>query len=227
MTTSISGSAATRKCPSRHCFAFVIFLLGGFVANRLHADAIVVTRAMKAATVAEFFVEEDRIRFEIEVGQADLPAFANALSNQEYERVTGRHQPQKDRLSDFFGNDWRVIADGEALAGTLESIMPAQRVVRDEVTGDPLAVQPQDAPRVIRFRLIYPPDARPRTLVVRPPVSGETPAASIGFVCYHQGLPVNDFRYLPAEVTLDLDWDDPWYSRFRHPNLKRQFNAPS
>ena len=37
-------------------------------------------------------------------------------------------------------------------------------------------------------------------------------AATIGFVCYHEGVPVNDFRYLSEEVTLDLDWDDPWFS---------------
>ena len=52
------------------------------------------------------------------------------------------------------------------------------------------------------------------------------PAVSIGFVLYHCGVPVNDFRYLAAESTVDLDWSDPWYSRFRHPNLRRQFDAP-
>ena len=45
-------------------------------------------------------------------------------------------------------------------------------------------------------------------------------------MCYHNGLPVNDFRYLSSEVILDLDWDDAWYSQFRHPNYRRQFNAP-
>ena len=37
---------------------------------------------------------------------------------------------------------------------------------------------------------------------------------------------MNDFRYLAHEETLDLDWNDAWYSRFRHPNLRRQFDAP-
>ena len=52
------------------------------------------------------------------------------------------------------------------------------------------------------------------------------PAANIGFVLYHDGVPVNDFRYLAAESTVDLDWDDPWYSRFRNKNLRRQYDAP-
>jgi len=37
---------------------------------------------------------------------------------------------------------------------------------------------------------------------------------------------VNDFRYLGVEETLDLDWDDPWYSRFRNRNLRRQYSSP-
>ncbi|NQT13352.1 MAG: hypothetical protein HQ582_11420 [Planctomycetes bacterium] len=52
------------------------------------------------------------------------------------------------------------------------------------------------------------------------------PAARVGFVLYHCGVPVNDFRYLAAESTVDLDWDDPWYSRFRNKNLRRQYDAP-
>jgi len=31
---------------------------------------------------------------------------------------------------------------------------------------------------------------------------------------------------MSSEVTLDLDWNDPWYSRFQNPNLRRQFDAP-
>lgn len=29
-------------------------------------------------------------------------------------------------------------------------------------------------------------------------------------------LPVMDFRYLGGQETLDLDWDDAWYSKFRN-----------
>ena len=60
----------------------------------------------------------------------------------------------------------------------------------------------------------------------QPPLSDNVAAANIGFVCYHDGVPVNDFRYMSGEVTLDLDWEDPWYSRFRHRNLRRQYDAP-
>ena len=38
---------------------------------------------------------------------------------------------------------------------------------------------------------------------------------------YHGGVAVNDFRYLAGEQTVDLDWNDPWYSRFKNKQFKR------
>jgi hypothetical protein len=67
---------------------------------------------------------------------------------------------------------------------------------------------------------------RPQSLSIRPPQNGGGAIANIGFVCFHKGLPVNDFRYLSGDVAIDRDWSDPWYSQFHNPNLRRQFNAP-
>ena len=57
-------------------------------------------------------------------------------------------------------------------------------------------------------------------------VEGRYAAANVGFIVYDRGIPVNDFRYLSRVETLDLDWEDPWYSRFRNRNLVRQYDAP-
>ena len=43
---------------------------------------------------------------------------------------------------------------------------------------------------------------------------------------YHRGLPVTDFRSLGSEEILDLDWSDPWFSKFRNRNLWRQVDSP-
>ena len=48
---------------------------------------------------------------------------------------------------------------------------------------------------------------------------------SIGFIAYHKAVPVIDFRYLGQAVKLNLDWQDPWYSRFDNPNLKRHHKS--
>lgn len=195
-------------------------------ASQAHADAIVVTRAMRASTIAEVFVNENEVSVKIEIGADDVAAFANILPDDFYERIAGKVSPLEERIPTFFESDWVMIADGQPLSGELLRVVPAKRVIRDEVTGDPLIEQSEDAESVIRVELRYPLTAHPRNLAIRPPGSDRGESASIGFICYHDGLPVNDFRYLSQQVTLDLDWDDPWYSRFRHPNLRRTFDSP-
>lgn len=194
--------------------------------NHADADAVVVSRAMQASTIAEIFIEQEHVRAEIEVGAVDAAAFANALPDELYEKVTGHARPFDDRIRTFFESNWVVQGDGQPLRGKLERTVPAKRVVRDDVSGEPMADQPADAEIVIRLTLRYELEDRPQSLTIRPPLTGKDAVANVGFVCYHNGLPVNDFRYMPGEVTLDLDWADPWYSRFRNPNLRRQFDAP-
>lgn len=42
----------------------------------------------------------------------------------------------------------------------------------------------------------------------------------------HQGLPVIDHGVLTQPELLNLNWDDPWYSHFINPKLKRDHNDP-
>ncbi len=42
----------------------------------------------------------------------------------------------------------------------------------------------------------------------------------------HQGLPVIDHGVLTSKETLILDWQDPWYSHFKNPKLKRGHSDP-
>ena len=196
------------------------------VAAEARGDALVVTKAMQATTIAEVFIGAGQIRAEIEIGQADIPAFGNIYPDELFQKLTDQTKPLSDRQQTFFDSDWVIRVDGQALQGTPTRIVVDKRVARDEITGEPLAEQPAAAELVIRLSLQYTLDGHPGTLTIRPPARDGATQANIGFVCYHNGLPVNDFRYLPGEVTLDLDWEDPWYSRFRHPNFTRQFDAP-
>ena len=65
--------------------ALATLLLAG--ATPAAADAIVITQAMKASTIAEIFVEESSIRVEIEIGGRDLPAFHNLMPDSVNERM--------------------------------------------------------------------------------------------------------------------------------------------
>jgi hypothetical protein len=59
------------------CAAFAFMAI--FCADTARADALVITKAMQASTIAEIFIEPTQIRVEIEVGVDDLTAFANIL----------------------------------------------------------------------------------------------------------------------------------------------------
>jgi hypothetical protein len=193
------------------------------------ADALVVSRAMQADTIAEIFVEPNGIRVELEIGAGSIAAFRNLLPDEIYDQLEEHPTPWAERLQRFFELDWVIRFDGGApAAGRLELFEGRRRVERDAITGEPLATGADAGEPVVYAILHYAFDTRPTSLSIAPPreTESDVPAASIGFMAYHHGLPVNDFRYLPAEVVLDLDWDDAWYSRFRNRNLRRQFDAP-
>ena len=192
-------------------FAFVMLLPRMAV-----ADAVIVTRAMKASTILEASVEKDALIVELEIGDEELQKFPVLV-----EAATGTDSlpepiPAASELS--------FMADGTRLRGTIERAEHRKRVERDEVSGEPL--QTQRAEEVLFVLLRYPLRKQPRTLVLSPPSKDGYAIADIGFVIYHQGVPVNDFRYLSASERLELDWEDPFYSRFARKTLKRKFDSP-
>ena len=199
------------------------------VINKAPGDALIVTKAMQASTIAEIFVDEQQVRVNLEIGAQDLKAFQNLLPDDLHQKLTGQTIPWDSRLQTFLSHDWLVLADERPLAGELDHIEVARRVIRDEITGDPFPNQPADAELVIQVELRYPLAGRPAAIAIQPPRDGESgwTTANIGFVSYHQGVAVNDFRYLSAKETLRLDWSDPWYTSFERRNLRRRYFAPA
>jgi len=192
---------------------------------RAWADAIVWTQAMFATTIAEYFIEEGRILVELEIGLDDLEAFRNLLPDEIYEKLGHRPAPLPQRLAVFFAQDLAIVPDdGPPLAGRLLEIGPRERVKRDAITGEPLPVSEGEEEVVVFARLEYRMPGRPATLTLLGPRG--PPSASVGFVAYDRKVPVNDFRYLVPSQTLDLDWEDPWYTQFRTRALRRQYFAP-
>jgi hypothetical protein len=183
-------------------------------------DAILRSNAMAATTIVEFFIEEGRILVELEIGAADLAAFRNLMPDEIHERMGHPPQPLAERLQAFFARDLPILGpDALPLSGSVLQIGPGERVLRDNITGEPLPAKQGAQPEtVVRASLVYPFEGQPETLTFSGPVS-----SSLGFVVYHQGIAVNDFRYLPRGVVLDLDWADPWYTRFRTRGLVRQY----
>ena len=189
------------------------------------ADAIIRSQAMFASTIAEYYVEEEQIRLELEIGAADLEAFRNLLPDEIYQKLGHPPRAFAERLADFYTRDLVIRADdGEPLIGRIVEMGPRPRIKRDEISGEPLPVG-EEEPQVVVYAIIeYPLEGRPRTLTLQGPAMDPLP--SIGFVAYHGNIPVNDFRYLTPVQRLELDWDDPWYSAFERKALRRSYFAP-
>ncbi len=188
------------------------------------ADAIVRSQAMFADTIAEYFVEDDHLRLELEIGSNDVAAFRNLLPDALYQRLGYDDTPLKERLSKFVTEDMPVMVGDTVIVGTVTNIGPATRPLRDQITGEVLPTAEDEATVVIRATIVFPFDNRPDSLTLIAP--RETGVANIGFVLYHKGVAVNDYRYLSSGNTVNLDWQDAWYSAFPERSMRRQYYSP-
>ena len=204
----------------------LLLVLGGCaLATRTDADALVVTKAMQATTIAEIYITKSEVRIELEVGAADLAAFAELLPEGIYATLSAPDVPYEQRVEYFFRTRLTIQDESaQLLQGHIDSLTARRRIARDAITGDPLPEQPTDAELVVFAVLVYQLENLPKRLTIRS-FPNASSVANIGFVCYHNDLPINDFRYLAEEVNLNLDWRDPWYSHFSHSNLRRQFRC--
>ena len=203
-------------------YFFVLFLLFALAFNnQSNADALMVNKAMQASSIAEFFIDERGVTVQLEIGENSLDDFKSLFPDRIYQGMGFGESKLSDRLNHFFSEEMVLLdQSGNKLTGHLLAIEPSTKVLRDPINGTPLPIQ-EDAPQVIRATLRYDFDRRPDELVFLFPI-----ARDIGFVTYHNDVAVNDFRYLSSGLTLELDWQDAWYSRFTSRNMKRQYSAP-
>ena len=187
-------------------------------------DAIMRSEAMFADTIAEYYVEDDHLRLELEIGANDVGAFQNLLPDALYQRLGFGDTPLAERLLKFGSEDMPVFVGERRLVGQIANISPATRPLRDEITGEPLPTPEDQAIVVIRATVIYPFEQRPDSLTLVAP--RERGIANIGFVLYHKGIAVNDYRYLVSGMSVNLDWEDAWYTAFPERGMRRQYYSP-
>ena len=205
-------------------WSVVIILLALLHAEASMADAIIRSQAMFADTIAEFYVEDDHVRLELEIGSNDVGSFRNLLPDALYQKRDFGDAPREERLRLFTVKDMPLIADGNRLSGQVTRIELDTRPLRDEVTGEILPTPEDEATVVIRATIVFPFDQKPESLTLAAP--RETGMANIGFLLYHKGVAVNDYRYLSTGLTVNLDWQDAWYSAFSARALRRQYYSP-
>jgi hypothetical protein len=136
----------------------------------------------------------------------------------------------QERLQNFSERTFQIKTEnGENLYARPELVEPRIRKERpspfagliNPYTRQRIPGPPEDK-RVLYAELIYPFKKKPQTLTIIPPIDSRgMSTASIGFITYHQRVPIIDFRYLSEVAILMLDWEDPWYSFFDKKALKR------
>ncbi|NOR22958.1 MAG: hypothetical protein GQ542_00945 [Desulforhopalus sp.] len=215
-------------------FLLLTFLVTSFCFES-KADWINLTGAENARNIAEIYIEKDQVTIKLEVFVQDLPIFEELVPDDFFPNPFPNRPGPDERLQTFADSVFQVITDtGEKLSAKLLLAEPRMRVDRpsplvgsiNPYTRQRIPGPPEDK-RVFYAELIYPFKGQPESLTFIPPVSedGNIPKTSIGFTCYHQGVPVVDFRQLTAQNTLNLEWDDPWYSAFEKKPLKRTLQS--
>ncbi|RLA49603.1 MAG: hypothetical protein DRR04_00795 [Gammaproteobacteria bacterium] len=205
-------------------FRLVSVLLGLFSTCNTLADALITNRSMFATTIAEYYIQQDQVRVELEIGMHDLPAFRNLMPDEIYEKMGNPPRPYAERVAEFFVKDLVIATREGALGGRLLEIGPRARIRRDPISGEELPVAAEDEETIIAAVLSYALQGRPPQLIFSPPRNNPMP--NIGFVVYHNTVAVNDFRFLGQPVVLNLDWHDPWYTAFEQRTMRRSYFAP-
>ncbi len=211
----------------------LFILLFGFIQPAL-ADWINLTGAETSPNIAEIYVLDDHVKVKLEVYVADLDKFEELVPDEWLKGLDVDRPPLEERLKRFASNTFRIVTGtGEQLPVQLDLVEPRMRVDRkspfagmiNPYTRQRVPEAPSDK-RVLYAELSYPFQGKPESLTFIPPQDDEGRAkTSIGFIAYHKAVPVIDFRYLGAAAKLNLNWEDPWYSKFDNPNLKRHHKS--
>jgi len=198
------------------------------------ADWINLTGSETAANIAEIYVMDDHVKLVLEVYVGDLEVFQELVPDDWVNDKSGNRPDEAARLRRFAEERFQFITGAdEKLSAEMVLVEPRERVDRrspfagmiNPFTRQRVPEAPADK-RVLYAEIIYPFDSKPSELTMVPPRDAEGHAeATIGFIVYHKSVPVIDFRYLGAPAKLSLDWEDPWYSKFDNPNLKRHHKS--
>lgn len=220
---------------------FVTLLSTGFT---VRADWMNLTGAETSQNIAEIYILDDHIKVNLEVYVDDLDKFEELLPDDWLDESVGERPPLEQRMHAFASKRLQFITEkGVKLSAKLQLVEPRQRVDRvsayagmiNPMTRQRVRGAPADK-RVLYAEIIYPfplKDSdrytviKPEQLRIIPPLDEQgIVTAHIGFVAYHRAVPIIDFRFLGQPAKLNLNWQDPWYSKFENKNLSRHHKYP-
>ena len=198
------------------------------------ADWINLTGAETSPNIAEIYILDDHVKLVLEVYIGDLEAFDELIPDDWVKDPVVQRPGSAKRLQKFSSETVQFMNEmGEKLAAQLQLVEPRLRKDRQSPFAGMInpytrqrVPEPPTDKRVLYAELVYPFKKKPKELTIVPPLDKEGRAiVTIGFIAYHKAVPIIDFRYLGTPAHLTLDWEDPWYSKFENPNLKRHHKS--
>jgi hypothetical protein len=216
-------------------FTFTLLFFATFLTtSAARADWINLTGAETSPNIAEIYILDDHVKLALEVYIGDLTTFHHLVPDDWLKDAKVNRPSPAERMRQFSSEMFQFITDkGETLLAELKLVEPRMRTDRQSpyagminpITRRRVPDAPADK-RVVYAELIYPFKGNPPRLTIIPPLDEKGRATvTIGFIAYHKAVPIIDFRYLGAPAHLTLRWDDPWYSKFNNPNLKRHHKS--
>ena len=200
------------------------------VSSPAQADWVNLSGAENAPNIAEIYIEDDHVKVILEAYIGDLEIFEELIPEDMFQESIPGRPSAEERLRIFSDKTFQFKTDdGKNIPARLEIVEPRLRKERpspfagmiNPYTRQRIPGPPEDK-RVLYAELTYPFKTKPEQLTIVPPLDNRgMTAASIGFVTYHKGAPINNFKYLSEPSTLRLDWEDPWYSEYDKKALKR------
>jgi len=216
-------------------FTAIVFLSLLFASTLARSDWVNLTGAETSPNIAEIYVLDDQVKLMLEIYIDNLDTFDELIPDDWLKDSSSNRSPVEERLQNFANNKFQFITDkGEKLPAKLILVEPRLRIDRksrfagkiNPYTQQRIPEAPEDK-RVLYAELGYPFKTKPETLTIIPPLDEEGRAlVSIGFIAYHKSVPIIDFRYLGQTAKLNLDWQDPWYTKFENKNLTRHHKYP-
>ena len=189
----------------------------------------VINPSVKAPTILRMFVQRGEIRADLEIADESLFAFRNLLPDAIYNELADdlgfEERQATDRRKRFFERDLILtLGGGKPLVGEIQEARWGKKTLRDLLSTEPLPAEKQKGPRAVHARIVYRFEGEPTKMSIRPPsrvLSRRSPMTSIGFRLYHLDVPVADYRILGQTEVVDLDWQDPWFTKFKNPRFFR------
>ncbi|MEP1929927.1 MAG: hypothetical protein ABJI96_07160 [Paracoccaceae bacterium] len=206
-----------------------LFLL--LLAFSVQSDTTPFNASQVAPNIAIVEVGDEGVTIDLEIFIGDVRTFADLLPARLFTVAEETTEDDEARLARFARDGISLRrSDGSILPISLKTVEPRIRVDRssplagelDPLSGRPVPAPPND-PRVIFARLFYSFEGvKPDKIELLPPRDEKGVPVVIGTHVTDRGMPVSEFRFFAIPMLLKLDWEDPWYTRFRDSTLNRR-----